>query len=213
MKLYLVRHGQTDWNIKKQAQGVADIELNATGIAQAEALRDRIAAEDLHFDVVYASPLRRARKTAEIITNNRPDIIYDDRLVERSYGDLEGKIVDWDALGVDDLDIRQNTNIHNLEPVQTVLARSKSFLDDLKSLYTTSETPTTPDSPATSSTSAASGNPDLKTSFKRSDEPHILVVAPGTLLKTLHYNIVGYNPDTDLRSFHLDNCELVEYEV
>ena len=144
MKLYLVRHGQTDWNIKKQAQGVADIELNATGIAQAEALRDRIAAEDLHFDVVYASPLRRARKTAEIITNNRPDIIYDDRLVERSYGDLEGKIVDWDALGVDDLDIRQNTNIHNLEPVQTVLARSKSFLDDLKSLYTTSETPTTP---------------------------------------------------------------------
>ena len=73
MKLYLVRHGQTDWNIGKQAQGVADIELNATGIAQAEALRDRIAAEGLQFGYVYASPLRRAKKTAQIITNDRQE--------------------------------------------------------------------------------------------------------------------------------------------
>lgn len=75
MKLYLVRHGQTDWNIKKQAQGVADIELNATGIAQAEALRDRIAAEDLHFDVssmprrsaAPAKPPRSLRIIARIL--------------------------------------------------------------------------------------------------------------------------------------------------
>lgn len=204
MKLYLVRHGQTDWNIKKQSQGVADIELNATGIAQAEALRDQIVAENLQFDYIYASPLRRAKKTAEIITGcssgnelshpapasslNRPqdapaDIIYDDRLVERNYGDLEGKIVDWDNLGVDDLSIRQNTNIYGLEPIQTVLARSKSFLDDLLARH--------------------ANEPDAR----------ILVVAHGTLLKTLHYNIIGYDEDTDLRGFHLGNCELVEYEV
>lgn len=183
MKLYLVRHGQTDWNIGKQAQGVADIELNATGIAQAEALRDRIAAEGLHFDYVYASPLRRAKKTAQIITDNRPDIIYDARIVERDYGDLEGKIVDWDHLGVDDLDIRQNTNIHGLEPIQTVLARSKSFLDDLLARH--------------------AGEPDAC----------ILIVAHGTLLKTLHYNIVGYDETTDLRGFHLENCELAEYSI
>lgn len=183
MKLYLVRHGQTDWNIGKQAQGVADIELNATGIAQAEALKDRIAAEGLRFDYVYASPLRRAKKTAQIITNHRPDIIYDRRLIERSYGDLEGKIVDWSSLGADDLNIRENTNIHGLEPIQTVLARSKSFLGDLLSRH--------------------ASEPDAR----------ILVVAHGTLLKTLHYNIVGYNPDTDLRGFHLDNCERVEYSI
>lgn len=183
MKLYLVRYGQTDWNIGKQAQGVADIELNATGIAQAEALKDRIAAEGLQFDYVYASPLRRAKKTAQIITNDRPDIIYNDLLIERSYGDLEGKIVDWDNLGVDDLDIRQNTDIYGLEPIQAVLARSKSFLDDLLSRH--------------------ASEPDAR----------ILVVAHGTLLKTLHYNIIGYTPDTDLRGFHLDNCELVEYSI
>lgn len=192
MKLYLVRHGQTDWNIKKQTQGVADIELNAAGLAQAEALRDRIVAENLQFDHVYASPLRRAKKTAEIITDNRPDTIYDDRLVERNYGDLEGKIVDWDGLGVDDLSIRQNTNIHGLEPIQTVLARSKSFLDDLLARHANSTLRNVP-----------SAEPDAR----------ILVVAHGTLLKTLHYNIVGYDEDTNLRGFHLDNCELVEYEV
>lgn len=182
MKLYLVRHGQTDWNIKKQTQGIADIELNATGLAQAEALHDRIVAENLQFDYVYASPLRRAKKTAEVITGNRPDIIYDDRLVERNYGDLEGKIVDWDGLGVDDLSIRQNTSIHGLEPIQTVLARSKSFLEDLLARH--------------------AAEPDAR----------ILVVAHGTLLKTLHYNIVGYDEDTNLRGFHLDNCEMVEYD-
>ena len=183
MQLYLVRHGQTDWNIGKQAQGVADIELNATGIAQAEALRDRIAAEGLHFDYIYASPLRRAKKTAQIIANNRADIIYDNRIIERDYGDLEEKIVDWDNLGVDDLSIRQNTSIHGLEPIQTVLARSKSFLNDLLARH--------------------AAEPDAR----------ILIVAHGTLLKTLHYNIVGYDEGTDLRGFHLENCELVEYSI
>lgn len=183
MKPYLVRHGQTDWNIQKQVQGVADIELNATGIQQAEALAAQIADAGLQFDYVYASPLRRAQKTAQIITRNRSDIIYDDRLVERSFGDLEGKIVDWGNLGVDDLDLRQNSSIHNLEPIRSVFARSKSFLDDLIAQY--------------------SAQPDAR----------ILVVAHGTLLKTLHYNIVGYDEDTDLRGFRFENCQMAEYEI
>lgn len=183
MNLYLVRHGQTDWNIGKQAQGVADIELNATGIAQAEALHQKILDQGIKFDVVYASPLRRAAKTAQIITDGRPDIIYDDLLVERSYGDLEGKIVDWDNLGVDDLDIKTNTNIHNLEPIRNVLARSKTFLDQLKAKYF--------------------DDPDI----------NILVVAHGTLLKTMHFNLVGYDDDTDLRPFYLENCEMQEYNI
>lgn len=181
MKLYIVRHGQTDWNIKKQSQGVADIELNATGIAQAEALAEDIRRRGLKFDVVYASPLRRAKKTAEIITGNRPDIIYDRRLVERDYGELEGKVVDWDHLGADDLSIRQNTNIYGMEPIQAVLARAKSFLDDLKT--------------------------------KHGADATILVVAHGTLIKALHYNIVGYDEDTDLRGFYLGNAELAEYDI
>lgn len=203
MKLYLVRHGQTDWNIKKQAQGVADIELNATGLKQAEALKAQITAEGLHFDYAYASPLRRAKKTAEIIlgppdeaaqpsASARPNIIYDDRLVERSYGDLEGKIVDWDKLGIDSLDLRQNSSLYRLEPIRAVFARSKSFLDDLIARHA---------SPIPGN--ASSAEPDAR----------ILVVAHGTLLKTLHYNIVGYDLSTDLHGFRLDNCEMVEYDI
>lgn len=181
MKLYLVRHGQTDWNIKKQSQGVADIELNSTGVAQAKELAEKIQRRGLKFDFVYSSPLRRAKKTAEIITGGRTDLIYDDRLVERDYGDLEGKIVDWDNLGADDLSVRQNTDIYGIEPIRSVLARSKSFLDDLK--------------------------------MKHGPNDTVLVVAHGTLLKAMHYNLVGYNEDTDLRGFHMGNCELVEYDI
>lgn len=181
MKLYLVRHGQTDWNIKRQSQGVADVELNSTGIAQAEELAREIRRRGLKFDFVYSSPLRRAKKTAEIITDGRTDIIYDDRLVERDYGELEGKIVDWDNLGADDLSIRQNTGIYGMEPIKNVLARSKSFLDGLKA--------------------------------KHGPDDTILVVAHGTLLKALHYNLVGYDENTDLRGFYMGNCELVEYDV
>lgn len=181
MKLYLVRHGQTDWNIKKQSQGVADIELNSTGVAQAEELAEKIQRRGLKFDFVFSSPLRRAKKTAEIITGGRTDIIYDDRLVERDYGDLEGKIVDWDNLGADDLSVRQNTDIYGIEPIRSVFARSKSFLDDLE--------------------------------MKHGPNDTVLVVAHGTLLKAMHYNLVGYDEDTDLRGFHMGNCELVEYDI
>ncbi len=181
MKLYLVRHGQTDWNIKRQSQGVADIELNSTGIAQAEELAKEIRRRGLEFDFVYSSPLRRAKKTAEIITDGRTDIIYDDRLVERDYGELEGEIVDWDNLGADDLSIRQNTGIYGMEPIKNVLARSKSFLDNLKA--------------------------------KHGPDDTILVVAHGTLLKAMHYNLVGYDENTDLRGFYMGNCELAELSL
>ena len=52
MKIYIARHGLTDWNVQYKAQGRSDIPLNETGITQAEALRDNI--KDLKFDTVYA---------------------------------------------------------------------------------------------------------------------------------------------------------------
>ena len=89
MKIYIARHGQTDWNSQHKAQGRTDIPLNETGIKQAEALRDNI--KNIKFTAVYASPLKRAAKTAEVATDNKYNIIFDDRLVERSFGDYEGK--------------------------------------------------------------------------------------------------------------------------
>ena len=88
--LGLFRHGQTDWNINFLLQGVTDIPMNQTGIEQVELAAKAIKAED--WDVVLTSPLSRARQTAEIIAsqNGFPEIIVDELLIERSFGEAEG---------------------------------------------------------------------------------------------------------------------------
>lgn len=91
MKLYIARHGQTDWNTKHKAQSHTDIPLNETGMKQAEALRDNI--KDIKFTAVYASLLKRAAKTDEIATDDKYDIVYDNCLMERSFGNYEGREV------------------------------------------------------------------------------------------------------------------------
>ncbi len=88
MRIYVTRHGQTDYNKKRMMQGRSDIPLNDVGIAQAKARRESIG--DIKFDAVYASPLVRAIKTAEIIGNvDREEIIVDDRIIEANFGKYE----------------------------------------------------------------------------------------------------------------------------
>lgn len=89
MKVYNVRHGETDWNKDRRLQGRSDIELNEYGIRLAELTRDGLA--DIKFDYIFSSPLKRAYKTAEIIRGERDvQIITDDRLMEISFGANEG---------------------------------------------------------------------------------------------------------------------------
>ncbi len=84
--LYIVRHGQTDWNVLGKRQGHVDNPLNETGIKQAKELQ--LLLKDISFDKVFSSPLKRAIDTAKIITNKK--IIVDERLIERNNGKLEG---------------------------------------------------------------------------------------------------------------------------
>jgi alpha-ribazole phosphatase len=65
IKLYLVRHGETDGNSQQWFQGASDVPLNATGIEQARRLSHFM--KDIHFDAIYTSTLSRAYTTAEII--------------------------------------------------------------------------------------------------------------------------------------------------
>jgi broad specificity phosphatase PhoE len=90
MHLLLIRHGETDWNNEGRVQGHTDTPLNANGLAQARRLAARIAAEEA-FATMYASPLARARVTAEIVAQAcgiAP--ILDDRLKEQCLGEFEG---------------------------------------------------------------------------------------------------------------------------
>jgi probable phosphoglycerate mutase len=89
MKVYNVRHGETDWNKDRRLQGHSDIELNAYGIELAEKTRDGL--KDIHFDYIFSSPLKRAYKTAEIIRGDRKlPIATDKRLMEIAFGESEG---------------------------------------------------------------------------------------------------------------------------
>ncbi|TCU27834.1 putative phosphoglycerate mutase [Rhizobium azibense] len=97
MLIYVVRHGQTDWNAERRLQGQKDIPLNVVGREQARLngidMAEILRVEGIVFDFV-ASPLRRTRETMEIMRTAMglppKDYRSDDRLVEVSFGDWEG---------------------------------------------------------------------------------------------------------------------------
>lgn len=94
-RLILIRHGQTEWNRLGRYQGQSDIELNETGLKQAQQASERLAAEKI--DTIYCSDLKRARKTAEIIASkhNVVDAIQVSPLLrEMNFGDYEGLTFD-----------------------------------------------------------------------------------------------------------------------
>jgi len=84
--IYLVRHGQTDWNLFKRCNGSTDTYLNQTGIEQAKQQATKL--KDVNFDICFCSPQVRARQFCEIIFNKQ--IVFDDRLVEINCGQFEG---------------------------------------------------------------------------------------------------------------------------
>lgn len=89
MKIYFLRHGETDWNKERRLQGQADIPLNEYGIALAR--ETAIALKETPFDKIFSSPLQRAYDTAVILSSGRNlEIITDQRLKELNFGEGEG---------------------------------------------------------------------------------------------------------------------------
>ena len=77
MKIYLVRHGQTDWNYQKKIQGQQDVDINEQGIRQAEKLAEIL--KNVPFEYAVCSPLTRAHHTAEILLKyHSVPLSYDD---------------------------------------------------------------------------------------------------------------------------------------
>lgn len=88
--IYIVRHGETDYNVNHITQGHTDSNLTENGIKQAEALAQ--VFKDIQFDIVYSSDLSRAKRTAEIITLDRNITVNTSKLLrERSYGMYDGR--------------------------------------------------------------------------------------------------------------------------
>ena len=91
-ELWLIRHGETDWNRDGLYQGRADIPLNANGLEQARATAERICASGQTFAALYSSPLSRARQTAEETARQLGlPVHFDPRLEEINQGEWTGK--------------------------------------------------------------------------------------------------------------------------
>lgn len=131
-KIGFVRHGVTAWNKEGRAQGNTDIPLDEEGIHMAE--RAAIRMQNEEWDVIYTSPLIRAKKTAEIIAKNHPgiDLIEDKRIGEIGGGVIEGTTEDeriakwgpeWRKLEL------------GFEPEEVIISRGMSFIEEIKQKY------------------------------------------------------------------------------
>lgn len=177
IKLYVVRHGKTDWNDKGLFQGSIDIEINEEGVRQAKELSKKIDLDKI--DLCICSPLKRAKETTSILVNGKLDIIYDDLLTERCFGFYEGTEVTFDLIERQ-WDYKLNDSSNNMESIQDCLLRAKKFLNKIKENYSNKS---------------------------------ILIVSHGCLIKAIHFNIVGYDENTNFLEFNPKNTTLYTYDL
>jgi len=92
--LVLVRHGQSDWNLKNLFTGWRDVDLTEKGIAEAREAGRKLKAQGIKFDVAFTSALKRAQRTLDLMLTELGQttipIFKDQALNERDYGDLVG---------------------------------------------------------------------------------------------------------------------------
>ncbi len=189
MKIFITRHGQTDWNVLLKLQGQTNIELNDVGRKQAEEAANIIG--DKKIDLIITSPLNRTKETASIINKklNVP-IIEDKRLTERTYGELEGitreekkclKEQYPEANYIWNYD--KNVDFKGVEKMQDFCGRVFEFLDEVIEKY--------------------------------NDKNVLLVTHGGTSVPIQYYFNKGNLEDLGNREKirGLNNCEVAEFDV
>ena len=130
--VFFVRHGQTDWNLKKLIQGRDEVPLNETGLSQANWVATSLATacrqNGIKFDKVVSSPLSRASVTAKAIADKIgcDDFSIDQRLIERDFGEQSGKTYDFGSPFI----IGNDDSIKGLERVENVLSRMRGFIKE-----------------------------------------------------------------------------------
>lgn len=134
--LYVIRHGKTDWNNKKKIMGRMDLPLCPEGKKQAYEMKEKL--NNNNFDLIICSPLTRAKETAKIINEGKDtEIVYDGRIVERNFANLEGReyLKDNDRIW----DININTDDYYIETMEEFKDRVFGFMDEISELYSKKE--------------------------------------------------------------------------
>ena len=183
MKIYVVRHGQTKWNLEGRIQGKTDIELNEKGREQAKTIRDLIAKYDI--DLIISSPLKRAKETAEIINSKlKCPIIFDKALEERGYGEFEGevrKLIEDEIVNSQMLhNYNLNLDYKGIEPIKDLCNRVWGLLDSIKEKY---------------------------------KNKNILLISHGGVIRAINGYFEGVDEDGVIENPQLSNCEIKIYEI
>lgn len=132
MSLYVIRHGQTNWNLKGIIQGQKDTELNEQGILEANNAKSQFNKLDI--DLIMCSPLKRTKETAKIINKDKNiEIVYRNELIERGLGEFEGK--DTMVEEEDIYNYYENKKIKNIESVVDLCNRVDKLINEIKSKY------------------------------------------------------------------------------
>ena len=137
MILYIVRHGETDWNKARRVQGFSDIPLNEYGRHLARQTAEGM--KEIRFDLAYTSPLIRAKETAEIILEGRNiPLIESDGIKEMGFGAYEGmcvtgkeKTAEMEAFQKFFSDTGNFVPAEGGESIADVMGRTGSFLREL----------------------------------------------------------------------------------
>lgn len=184
MRVVLLRHGQTDLNRKHLIQG-SSVDHSLTTAGRDFAIRSAANFDIADFDLVYCSPLKRAKETADIFVKNKKKLIFDDRIKERDFGE-------WDAENYFELKKKHPDAFDHGghigpgylkyaphgESIKQLSARVSSFLNEL---------------------------------YSKAADKKVLIVCHGTLARmiTAHYLTHG-----DMSQFDsLKNCALVAFNV
>ena len=94
MRIFLIRHGETEWNKTKRLQGNSDVQLSSNGIGQAQLLEKYLDLYLPHADAIYSSTLSRAVDTAKILAKHfKLPVTTMPELCETNFGDWEGRII------------------------------------------------------------------------------------------------------------------------
>lgn len=137
MDIYLLRHGETDWNKKKLLQGHTDTLLNEKGKKQVEDTVRKLADLGIRMDAIVTSPLRRAREsaaiTARVLGYPQERIVVEELLIERGFGEGEGMALDEMKARYSDCDCR------GMESKEELIARAGLALQKITEMFRDAE--------------------------------------------------------------------------
>ncbi|EFI42089.1 2,3-diphosphoglycerate-dependent phosphoglycerate mutase [Peptoniphilus sp. oral taxon 386] len=134
MKLVLVRHGQSEWNLANLFTGWTDVDLSENGVNEAKSAGRLIKVEGIDFDIAYTSVLKRAIKTCQYILEESDQLWIPMekswRLNERHYGALQGlnKAETIQKYGDEQVHIWRRS--YNVSPPEMEVEQAKAFLSD-----------------------------------------------------------------------------------